>query len=254
MRNKLLCTFAILTLVATGAFALENLPAATGTLTSQADMTLVVETAEGPMTFLTNDTTEWIDKVNSGDTVLVRYDPEDNHAIEVFEVHEKIKVTDQLEGQRRAVLGKVTGSTPNELLVESNQGTIFVLRPDELYPPLPTTNDKVAVVYRVQELQGDERAIGTDLAVLPEDFELPRAGSVQISSEPIEQPETETVVAETTVMVETTPEPAPEPKTETTSETQMASLPQTASPLPLIGLLGALSLSGGIALRRRNRK
>lgn len=264
MRNKLLCTFAILTLVATGAFAIENLPAATGTLTSQADMTIVVDTAEGELTFLTDETTEWIDRVNEGDTVLVRYDPADNHAIEVFKVYEKIEVTDQLEGERRAIFGTVAGSTPNELLIESNQGTVFVLRPDKLYPPLPATNDKVALVYRVQELQGDERAIGTDLAVLPDDFVLPRAGSVKIGSEPIEQPTTKTMTAEKTEskakMAETSHKPMTESMTEeelerkTSKTTQIASLPQTASPLPLIGLLGALSLGGGIVLRRRNCK
>ncbi len=281
MRNKLLCTFAILTLVATGAFAIENLPAATGTLTSQADTTIVVDTAEGQMTFLTDQTTEWIDRVNEGDTVLVRYDAEDNHALEVFKVYEKVDVTDQLKGERRAIFGTVTGSSPNELLIESNQGTVFVLRPDKLYPPLPVKNDKVALVYRIQEEQGNdwEHAIATDLAVLPDDFVLPGAGSTQVGSEPMVQPAAETMTAERTdpkakvadtshkplteskaKVADTSHKPMTESMTDeelerkTSRTTQMASLPQTASPLPLIGLLGALSLGGGIVLRRRNRK
>lgn len=261
MRKSILFTFTIATLLAGTALAVDNLPAATGTLTSQADMTMVVDTAQGEMTFVTDDATKWLDPVNTGDTVLVRYDPENNHASEVFKVYEKIEVTDSLAGERRALYGTVTATGDHGVIIQSNQGQVFVLEPDRLDPPLPAAQDKVVLVYRVQELPEGEEGVATDLAILPDDYVLPRAGSVAMSSEQMETEE-ETVVAETTVETETTTvvetetetTPMYEPETTETETTKMASLPATASPLPLMALLGALSLSGGFALRRRNRK
>lgn len=258
MRKTILFTFAILTLLAGSAMALENLPAATGTLTSQSGTTIVVDTADGPETFLTGEATKWIDPVETGDTVLVRYDPDDNQAVEVFKVYENIEVTENLAGERHAIFGTVTATGKDGLIIESARGQAFVINPEQLFPPLPAPQDKVALTYRVEDLAEGEQAIATDLAVLPDDFVLPTPGSVEISSEPIEQPEEETTVAETETMVEPTPapapEPMPEPETTETETTQMASLPATASPLPLMALLGALSLSGGVALRRREKK
>jgi len=48
----------------------------------------------------------------------------------------------------------------------------------------------------------------------------------------------------------TTPEPTPQATTSTTQEEQRE-LPATASPLPLIAVLGLLSLAGGLMLRKQ---
>lgn len=71
----------------------------------------------------------------------------------------------------------------------------------------------------------------------------PTASTMAESTPPAPVEEKQETVAETT------PAPAPEP-----APAPAETLPKTASPLPLIGLLGALSLAGAAALRIGRRK
>jgi hypothetical protein len=66
----------------------------------------------------------------------------------------------------------------------------------------------------------------------------------------VEKPSGEEVeVAQAIKTTPTAPAPAPQPVTRTASVTKPKQLPQTASPLPLLGLIGVLSIIAGLSVR-----
>ena len=213
-----------------------------------------IETEEGPQFYaLEPDTTRPAD-LETGETVIVHH--ADGTALELLRVDATVEVEEEyLTEGRRAVLGEVTASSPEQVLVETAAGgQAFVVQSEKLFPPLPVKGDKVAVIYRVERTATSEEAKGEELVILPSDTVLSN-GVVRVSFTEIE-PETEEVAeadpqAEA-ALAETDPQPeepaVPQPQTQI-AET----LPQTASPFTLIGLAGVALLGGGLALRRRRR-
>lgn len=211
---------------------------------------IVLETPEGRQTYELAEGAAVPADLAPGDPVLVRIDePGSWRADEVLIVEDRVEVTGELAPEEeRAVLGTVSATSPQQLLVETTTGEqAFVVNPEKLFPPLPTPEQKVAVTYRTLELH-PPRHLATGLVVLPDDFRL-ASGAVRVTSEPA-------VVAQA---------PPPEPLPERLEEEPPAlptparmiepvdepiePLPQTGTPLPLMLGAGALLLGLGIAAR-----
>ena len=82
--------------------------------------------------------------------------------------------------------------------------------------------------------------------ILSTPMELTTAAPEVLTTAPVEAVTPAGEAVETAVVVEAPPAPAMEPQPEV--DATVASLPKTASNLPLIGLLGLLTLGGGFVL------
>lgn len=242
--------FALLLAAATSLAAAPSTDVASGVVVSTALDTLVLDTTNGRDTFALAPGARLATDLAPGDTVLVRLD-DTGRGTDVLLIEDRVEVTAPLDTEtERAVLGTVSATSPQQLLVETTSGEqAFVVNPEELFPPLPTPDQKVAVTYRTLDLN-PLRHLATGLVVLPADFRL--AGSaVRVTSEP-------TVVAQAEA-------PAPEPLPERLHEEAPAlptparmiepidepvePLPQTGTRLPVVLSAGALLLGLGIAAR-----
>ncbi|MEZ5332710.1 MAG: hypothetical protein R2991_11790 [Thermoanaerobaculia bacterium] len=247
-RNTLLtCT---LLLAGAVALAADSGEVASGIVVSTAADTIVLDTPAGRDTFSLAPEAALTADLAPGDTVLVRLDG-DGRAADVLLVEDRVEVTAPLDREtERAVLGTVSATSPQQLLVRTTTGEqAFVVDPEKLFPPLPAPDRKVAVTYRTLDLH-PPRHLATGLVVLPDDFRL-ASGAVRVTSEPA-------VVAQA-------PAPAPEPLPERLEEERPAlptparmiepvnepiePLPQTATRLPVVLSAGALLLGLGIAAR-----
>jgi hypothetical protein len=222
---------------------------ASGTVVTASDHTLVLDTAAGRETYEIADGASVPADLAPGDVILVRLDePGSWRADQVLIVKESVEVTAELDPDgERAVLGTVSATSPDQLLVETTTGEqAFVVNPEKLFPPLPTPDQRVAVTYRTLELHPPLH-MATGLVVLPDDFRF-ASGNVRVTSEPV-------------VVAQAPPPPAPEPLPQPIEEApalpapepMMAEpiepLPQTATPFPLMLGAGALLLALAVATR-----
>ncbi|MDX1385524.1 MAG: hypothetical protein R3190_17865 [Thermoanaerobaculia bacterium] len=222
---------------------------------------LTLESEEGRRTFTYDADIARPADLEVGDRLIVQHSGD--RALSILELHDQVLVSRQLDGQRRAVYGTVKSTGTEQVIVNtSTGGQAFAIQTERLFPPLPEPGDKVAVIYRVETTQTQEFAKGERLVLLPADFELPTGGRVRVSSTPIPRPavapvpsaEAEGKSAELEDEM-TLPAPEPErfPAPAASAEVDQAAatrLPQTASPLWLLGAIGVASLGGGLAARK----
>ena len=263
-------------LVAAAAGA-DNLRSAAGTVVATDAHSITLETADGSATFVRGDTTVVPRPIALGDQVVVRH-AGDRTAVDVLRIDEDVDVTTTAYADRLAVRGRVIATGTTNLIVNTTSGEqAFVVNPQKLFPPLPTPDDHVAVIYRVQKEQGRDRLIATDLVVLP----APPAPVMVVAETEVAAPITVDVVTADTEVAEPLPAetlpaellPAPPVRTVVIADAGLdadvdvaaedagafaarnltfeasSRLPQTATPLPLVALTGLLALGLTMGLR-----
>lgn len=271
--RRLLVACSALLLLAVPAAAIES---HTGQVVEIDDSEVVVETESG-----TEKTIAWTadltrpDNVESGDAVIVRFDADE--ASEILKIHEKLQVADSDQKRYHAIAGTLQEVNPDHMILETPAGQeAFVIYPDELFPPMPAEGKRVAVVYRETGTTSKySQFAASEILTLDESFQI-ASDNVEVSysdmeqkdteqkdteqeqmasEEPMTESQTETQVADT--QATSSSQSADERSWEQTQETESSSadssqsertLPQTASHMPLIGLLGLLAALGWIAL------
>jgi hypothetical protein len=222
---------------------------------------VVLERGEGQVTLWTGEGKEVLTfnsdtlmprrSLAAGNLIWAETDgPGSNEARRIILVDEEISVVGRL-GREHAVIGDSWEATsPSQLVVRSNSGQeLFVVSPETFHQPLPKKGERVAVIYRVEEVK-PPRYIATGLVTLPAGLER---SPVKVSYSPIPQPETQvaevakpTPAPEAAVTTETEPVPAPLlPR----REAEIAELPHTARQTPLIVGLALLLMLVGWSLR-----
>ena len=133
--------------------------------------------------------------------------------------------------------GKVVSSTPEQVVVQTDDGSQMTFKVDaqSTVPTGLSAGSRVTVTYH--ELAG---GMFHAASVAPSDAGTSPTMNTQEAPPP--RPATTTTTAQ---------EPMPE---RTTTTPTPGRLPATASPLPMVGLAGLLSLTAGLGLRalRRN--
>ncbi len=143
-------------------------------------------------------------------------------------------------------------STPNTVkTVKTGTGTVFFVSPPYLTVTLPTGENKRVRVPQGQKftVDGEEKTVfdlrkGMKLSwtMVRTTPEIDVTRDVKISGKtPPTPPPPPTPVMVGALLIEEPPAPPPPPPAP-------AKLPKTASPVPLVGLLGLLSLTAGFAL------
>lgn len=250
--KRLLIALSICLLAAVPAVAIES---HTGTVTQIDDTQVVVKTDSGEQTI------EWTadmvrpDEIETGDAVVVRLDADEPS--EVLLIHDQVQVADADLKRYHAIAGTVQQFNTEHMIIETPNGQeAFVIYPEKLLPPIPEPGQRVAIIYRETGTTSKySQFAASEIIELDESLQL--ANNVEVSYSDIEQPEMqEPQVAETTEPEMNEPEMT-EPQTyestdwadadSQTTNTQ-STLPQTASSLPLIGLVGLLAALGWIAL------
>ena len=249
--RKLLAITLLTALAATG-LALAEQPqiVKAGTVVSIDHETIVIEADGAETTYQLAAGAIVPPALSTGDFVLVRLTAEGEMTTDqVLAVDEQVMVTEDLQSER-AVIGAVTATSPDQLLVDTTTGEqAFVVNPEKLYPPLPTPGQRVAVTYRTLEVQ-PPRYMATGLIVL--EGQPSTASNVEVSSEPVATvAQAEPEPAPRTQRVAPAPAPTPEapaPAPAPVMENEpVKALPQTGSSLPALGLLGLSLLAvGGI--------
>jgi LPXTG-motif cell wall-anchored protein len=249
--RKLLSILLLTALAATGpALAEQPQTVRTGTVVSIDHDTLVIEADGAETTYRLTEGALLPAALAAGDFVLVRLTADSDTATDqVLAIDERVMVTEDLESER-AVVGSVTATSPDQLLVDTTTGEqAFVVNPEKLYPPLPTPDQRVAVTYRTLEVH-PPRYMATGLVVL--EGGPATASNVEVSSEPVTTvAQAEPEPAPRTQRVAPAPAPTPEapaPAPAPVMENEPVKvLPQTGSSLPALGLLGLSLLAvGGI--------
>lgn len=250
--RQLLIALSTCLLLAVPAVAVQS---HTGTITQIDDTQVVVETDSGEQTLeWTGDLTR-PDDLEKGDAVIVRFDAD--QPSEVLLIDEQVQVADSDLERYHAIAGTLQEVNPDHMILETQTGQeAFVIYPEKLFPPMPAEGKRVAVIYRETGTTSKySQFAASEIIELDESFQL--ANNVEVSYSDIEQPEPqETQVAEASEpemtepeMTETqTYEPSDDEMTETETAETERTLPQTASALPLIGLIGLLAALGWIAL------
>lgn len=228
------------------------------TLTSRDGDRLTVEGPDGEM-FLTWPGADF----DNGEHLVVKLD-ETGNATEIVTIEDRVDVVGEMQDDLRAVTGSVASTSTEQLIVKTMTGeTAFVINPEKLFPPVPTPDDNVVVLYRVVERQGQDELRATQLVFLPQP--LPAEPNVRVSYEPIEREVEQTVAEIDRELDETADQIAEEIDEEIDTETYAdttydsdttyestytrASLPQTAGEMPLLGLLSLLAIAGAFSLR-----
>lgn len=234
--------------LAGAAIANPELEMSSGFVVVTGSDTLVIETADGRQTFELAESTLVPADLEDGDFVLVRVtEPGSQRAEQIIVVDDRLEVLAELDEVERAVVGTVTATSTDQLLVETpSGGQAFAIDPEKLFPPVPQPNQRIVVTYRTLEIHPPMH-MATSLTLLPADFQL-TAGNVRETSEPIQ-------VAKVTAPVPppiVEPAPAPAPVKALTPAAPVAaikSLPQTATVLPLALTAGVLLVGLAIASR-----
>lgn len=257
--KRLLISLSILLLAAVPAAAIES---HVGTVVSADESTLVIETTDGETMIDWSAMEDRPFDLQEGDAVVVRYDGDDPS--EVLVVNEKVVVAETTPETYRAIAGTVDQANPQHLILSTPGGQeAFVIYPDKLFPPFPEPGQRIAVIYRETGTSTKySKYAASEIIELDESFQL-ASDNVEVAYEDIEEPEeTETQVARAEASVSVETDAKTDAKTdeawsdesydaslqeEDTYQTARA-LPQTASALPLIGLLGLLAALGWIAL------
>jgi LPXTG-motif cell wall-anchored protein len=175
-------------------------------------------------------------KIKGGNLVVVFEQTRGSRiAARVVLVDEQVFVSGRPD-QAGAVIGVAApGRSPNHLIVKTADGKeAFVVDPKVFRQPLIEPGQKVAVTYRVENVKPPIFK-ATGLIVLSDKLD---ESPIKISYSEIPRPAP--VIAEAPAPM---PEPEPEPE-------PMVTLPQTASGLPLLMLVGASLLVLGLFLRR----
>ncbi len=175
-------------------------------------------------------------KIKDGNMVVVFEQSKGSRiASRVSLVDEQIDVTGRASKQRAVIGRTAAGRSPGHLIVKTLDGKeAFVIDPKVFRRPLPEPGQRVAVTYRVENIKPPIYK-ATGIVVLADSLD---ESPIQITYSDIPKPEP--VVAQAPILE---PEPEPEPVV-------LAALPQTASELPLLAVLGALLLAAGIRLRK----
>ncbi len=251
MLRQALTIVAIALLCWTGGAIAKTEEMASGFVVVSGSDTIEIETSDGRRTYVFTDDAIVPAELADGDFVLVRVDDPSQRAEQIIIVDERVEVVGEaLDEAERAVVGTVTATSTDQLLVETpTGGQAFVIDPEKLFPPLPEPNQRVVVTYRTLEIHPPMH-MATGLILLPADFQL-TAGAVRETSEPMQvavvvpPPPPAPIVVKPApppapVVIEQVPQPEPE---------RVAALPQTATPLPLALMAGVLLVSLGVASR-----
>jgi hypothetical protein len=226
---------------------------------------VILERGEGQVTLWTGEAQEVV--TFNSDTLMPRRSlepgnliwaetsgPASNEAQRIILIDEEISVVGRL-GREQAVIGDSWESqSPSHLVVLSKSGQeLFVVSPETFRQPLPKKGERIAVIYRVEEVN-PPNYIATGLVTLPAGLER---SPVKVSYSAIPQAEAQ---------VAAVPEPLAPPQdvamTETELETEpmadpllprrealIAELPHTARQTPLIIGLGLLLMVVGWSFR-----
>lgn len=253
--KRLLISLSILLLAAVPAAAIES---HVGTVVSADDSTLVIETTDGETKIDWSAMEDRPFDLKKGDAVVIRYDGD--APSEILVVDEKVMVAESTPETYHAITGTVDQANTEHLILSTPSGQeAFVIYPDKLFPPFPEPGQRIALIYRETGTSSKySQYAASEIIELDESFQL-ASDNVEVAYEDIEEPEeTETQVAraEASVSVETdaetdeawSDESYDAPLQEEDTYQTARALPQTASALPLIGLLGLLAALGWIAL------
>lgn len=254
--KRLLIALSICLLAGVPAAAIES---HTGTVSQVDDTQVIVKTDSGEQTIEWTDDMVRPDDIETGDAVVVRFDAD--APSEVLLIHDQVQVADADLKRYHAIAGTVQQFNAEHMILETPNGQeAFVIYPDKLVPPVPEPGQRVAVVYRetgTSVKYGQFAA--SEIIELDDSLNLAQ-DNVEVSYSEMEQPQAETQVAETSerevTQPETTQPQMTEPQTRESTDSAEAAyetetertLPQTASSLPLIGLIGLLAALGWIAL------
>ncbi len=245
MLRKSLSIAAVAVLCLAGAaIANPELEMSSGFVVVTGTDTLVIETEDGRQTFDLVEGTIVPADLEDGDFVLVRVtEPGSQRAEQIIVVDERISVLAELDELERAVVGTVTATSTDQLLVETpTGGQAFAIDPERLFPPLPQPHQRIVVTYRTLEIHPPMH-MATGLILLPADFQL-TAGNVRETSEPMQ------VAQAPPPIVEPAPAPAPVKATPAAPAVErITSLPQTGTALPLALTAGVLLIGLGVASR-----
>jgi hypothetical protein len=138
--------------------------------------------------------------------------------------------------------GRVISSTPTAIVIEDTAGTrrTYIVDAESSVPSGLAAGTMVEIEFH--PLDGGR-------------FHAARV-TTTAAPEPVTQPAPTQAVPRTTAPppADSMPAPAPAPMDTTTSGGTSRPMPATASPLPLVGLIGLGSLAGGLAARVLRRR
>jgi hypothetical protein len=157
----------------------------------------------------------------------------------------------------QTVSGKVISSTSSSLVIETDTGTrqTFVVDAQSTLPAGLTPGTRISVDYHTLAGGTFHAARATSLGAAPAQ---PTTEARPVEPAPLDTT-TPAAPPDTTPAPVTPPDTTPAPAapmstTTDTPESTPRSMPATASPLPLVGLVGLASLAAGAALRRFGRR
>ena len=214
-----------------------------GVVIAKKEATFSLWTRRGRDVFqLTGDTVLPQRSWGEGSMVVVKEtQPGSKVAEKVILVDEEVWV--EAKGTReRAIIGRFEPSvtSPSHMIIRTARGKeAFVIDPKTFRQPFPQPNQRVALTYRVENVTPPIYK-ATGLVLLPDSFD---DSPVKVTYQEIPKPAPAPAPAPATAPA-AAPVPAPEP---------VAALPQTASQLPALALLGLLLVAGGFVYRLRGQ-
>jgi hypothetical protein len=153
----------------------------------------------------------------------------------------------------RTATGRVVSSTPTEIVIEDQSGarTTYAVDSSSTVPSGLSAGSSVSIEYHEIEAgrfhAGRVTTTGAPSAGAAAVTQpAPTQAVPRTSTEPVETPTTRDTSTDTTMATDTT-------SSRTARKSGRTRMPSTASPLPLVGLLGFASLLGGAALRALRR-
>jgi len=251
-----------------------------GVVTARHDDSLSLWTKDGPLVFELNSDTVMPERVvGEGNLVVVR----ETQAGSM--VAENVVLVDQevwVEGtgsNELAIIGQVNPSVngPSQLVIQTaERQEMFVIDPKTFHQPLPEPGQRVALTYRVEDVNPPLYK-ATGLVLLPDSFEASpvkvtysdierpanQVAAPVVATKPAREPYATPVVAAkldkepyaTPVVAAklpqerfaaTTPEPQP---TTARQPMPMDTLPSTAGRTPAVALLSLLLVAFGLAVK-----
>ena len=229
-----------------------------GTVVDLDDQHVVLETQDGEQTIRWTADLERPMNLEAGDAIVVRLDAS-NKPTELLIVDEQVQVANVLPDTYHAIAGTLQEVNPDHMILKTPSGQeAFIIYPEKLFPPMPAEGKRVAVIYRETGTTTKySQFAASEIIELDDSFTF-GADNVEVAYSDILEPETETQVAETSEPEMPEPmqdEAIQDELTESTydsttyqSNDSQRTLPQTASALPLVGLVGLLAALGWFAL------
>jgi hypothetical protein len=221
-----------------------------GVVIARHDDSLSLWTDGGRLVFELNPTTVMPKRlVGEGNLVVVRETTAGSG------VAENVILVDQevwVEGagtNELAIIGRAEPSVdgPSQLIIRTADGQeMFVVDPETFHQPFPERGQRVALTYRVENINPPLYK-ATGLVLLPDSFEeSPVKVTYSDIVRPAKQPAAPVVAAKPApaplVVAQPAPQPAPAPQ-------PMLTLPMTAGATPAVALLGLMLVAVGLAVK-----